>query len=192
MSKSEELEALYREIDSDDNPLIANLRRNSHRFVPGDGELQYPRLIVVGDAPGAASDKTGSPFAGKSGEMLDEMMRVAGFDPDSVWTTNVLKYRTPNNRTPSPEEIAAFKPYLDQEVALVAGSGCSMLVGLGRVACLALAGEGISVLQRSGSWEVLPNGFRLFISCHPLWGIRNPGNRRKMVQDFNKMRKTKL
>ena len=192
MSKDEALESIYRDLDNDPNPLIANLRRGAKQLVPGDGELRHPRLILVGDAPGATDDRFGSPFSGNAGKLLDELLLVAHLDPDSVWTTNVLKYRPMNNRTPTPEEVAAFKPYLEREVALVAGAGCSMIVGLGRIACLALAGEGISVVQRSGSWEVLPNGFRLFISCHPLWGVRNPGNRRKMVQDFDRLRKTML
>lgn len=185
------LQAIYADMDDDPNPLLANLRQGAKQIVPGDGRLN-PRIIFVGEAPGASEDMAGLPFVGRSGKLLDELLGVAGLDRKEVWITNVVKYRPPNNRTPDAEEVAASLPYLRREVAQVAGGDCSMLVGLGRTAVCALAGESISVVEKSGSWVLLKGGWRMFVSCHPSWGLRNPGNRRKMIRDFNALRKTML
>lgn len=192
MNRDENLERLYQDLENDPNPIIANLRQGAKQLVPGDGRLRRPRLILIGEAPGANEDDIGTPFIGKSGHLLNELLRVANLQREDVWITNVVKYRPPANRTPDNLEIEAFLPYLRKEVSLVAGASCSMLVGLGRVACCAVAGEAISVVQQSGSWVSLPSGFRLFVSCHPSWGLRNPGNRKKMIKDFDVLRKTML
>lgn len=189
--KNSSLEQIYRGMDNDPNPALENLRQGAKQLVPGDGSFS-PRIIFVGEAPGMHEDLSGSPFVGPSGKLLDELLGVARLSREEIWVTNVVKYRPPRNRTPEPEEIAASLPYLRREVALVAGAGCSMLVGLGRTATNALGGETISVVEKSGSWALLEGGWRMFISCHPSWGLRNSGNRRKMIQDFNALRKTML
>jgi uracil-DNA glycosylase len=191
-SKAEQLEQIYTDMENDPNPLLVGLRHSATRLVPGDGDLVHPKLVIVGEAPGAKEDAAGYPFVGPSGKLLAQLLATAGLDRREVWITNVVKYRPPNNRTPDPLEVEASLPYLRREVALVAGAGCSMLVGLGRTACCAMSGENISVVERAGSWCLLRGGWRMFISCHPSWGIRNPGNRRKMVKDFDKLRKTMI
>lgn len=185
------LDRIYSEMDNDPNPALANLRQSAKQLVPGDGAMR-PRIILIGEAPGASEDLAGVPFVGRSGKLLDELLGVARLSREEVWITNVVKYRPPNNRTPDHDEVAASLPYLRREVAEVAGAECSMLVGLGRTAVSAVAGEAISVVEKSGSWVLLKGGWRVFVSCHPSWGLRNPGNRRKMIQDFNVLRKTML
>lgn len=191
MSNQADLDALYASLDDDPNPVIANLRQSAKQLVPGDGSLR-PRIILVGEAPGATEDATGTPFVGRSGRLLDELLGVAHLKREEVWITNVVKYRPAGNRTPDAAEVAAFLPYLRREVALVGGASCCMLVGLGRTACCAMSGETISVANRAGSWVLLKGGWRMFVSCHPSWGLRNPGNRGKMVRDFDVLRKTML
>jgi DNA polymerase len=175
-----ELEALYRAQDTD--PAFEQLRATA-RFVPGDGGLR-PKAIFVGEAPGRIENKIGSPFVGPSGRFLDELLRIAHLDRELEWVTNVVKYRPPRNRTPTEEEIEASRPYFRKEVALVGRNGCRVLVGLGRTACEAIAGEAISPTRKHATWVELRNGWRLFVSCHPSWGIRDPANADNMRDDF--------
>lgn len=192
MGKDEALDALYSALDNDPNPVIKALRDGCKSFVPGDGELRRPKLIIVGEAPGAQEDAVGAPFVGKSGRFLDELLIGIGLHREEVWITNVVKYRPPDNRTPDPLEVEAFLPYLRREVVLVGGAECSTIVGLGRVACSAIAGEAISVVSRAGSWKALQGGWRLYFSCHPSWGIRAPANRKRMIKDFDNLGRTML
>ena len=179
------LEKTYELFDRSPPGPIAALRRDgSDVFVPGNGSFN-PLAIVVGEAPGAMEAKQGAPFVGKSGRFLDELLRdFAGIDRDSLWVTNVVKYRPERNRTPTDEEIAASMKLLQQEVALVGGERTRMLIGLGRVACSAMAGERISMVNRHGSWIGLPYGWTMFISYHPAAGLRSVLIRKQMRDDF--------
>lgn len=180
------LEALFRAQDL--GPHFQHLRRPSGvatRFVPGDGSIS-PRLIFVGEAPGKQEDLAGSPFVGRSGKFLDHLLLEAEIwgGREEVWITNVLKFRPPHNRTPTEAEISAARPYLRRELALLGRTGCRTIVGLGRTACEAIAGEPISPLSRAGSWITLQNRWRLFVSPHPSWGIRNEKSRARMCAVF--------
>lgn len=183
-SIDEELYRLFKEQDHD--PHFAHLKPPdgfASRFVPGDGSL-VPKAIIVGEAPGRAEDKAGSPFVGPSGKLLDEMLREADLTREEVWITNVLKFRPPRNRTPTEAEISASLPYLKREVALVGRRGCRVLVGLGRTACSAVAGRAISPTTRHGSWTSLQRGWNLFITCHPAWAVRDLRNVDTLRADF--------
>ncbi|MGE5652656.1 MAG: uracil-DNA glycosylase [Bacillota bacterium] len=87
--------------------------------VPGEGDLR-PYVMLVGEAPGANEDRSGRPFAGAAGKILDQMLAEAGMARDDVFITSVLKCRPPKNRDPKKEEIAACSPYLHQQIALLA------------------------------------------------------------------------
>lgn len=118
---SDSLKAIYTEYDKD--PAFKHLRKGRN-FVPGKGS-HLPALIIVGEAPGEKEDEQAVPFVGRSGKVLDELLRKNMFaaDGDSarnmVWITNVIKYRPPDNRTPTEEEIEAARPYLKRELAIV-------------------------------------------------------------------------
>jgi uracil-DNA glycosylase len=165
-------------------PEIAALRDGAKQFVPGAGSFT-PKAILIGEAPGAREDQFGAPFVGKSGRFLDELLLAANLSRDEVWITNVVKYRPKANRTPDPVEIDASLSLLRRELALVAGDQCRLIVGLGRVACCAVAGKPISVTQAHGSVRSLKGDWRLFISYHPSAGLRDKGTRRAMIADFD-------
>lgn len=182
-----ELEGLYRAQDL--SPHFQHLRRPSGvatRFVPGDGSLR-PVMILVGEAPGSREDYVGSPFVGPAGRFLDELLFLEGWHREEVWVTNVLKFRPPGNREPTEAEVSAARPYLRRELALLGRNGCRTIVGLGRTACEAIAGESVSPLSRAGSWIPLKNRWRLFVSPHPSWGIRKDSNRTRMCAVFQKL-----
>lgn len=162
----------------------------SARYVPGDGSLDAARLIFVGEAPGATEERLGRPFVGKSGRFLSRLLHAPlGVTRAEIYITNVIKFRPPANRDPTPEEIEAGLRYLRREIALVGGeSGCRTIVGLGRIACGALLGEAISVGRSHGSVLPLGASWNLFVSYHPSWAIRSPASTAVMSGDFEKLR----
>jgi DNA polymerase len=182
------LEKTYEVFDRNPPGPIAALRREgSDRFVPGNGSFS-PAAVVIGEAPGAVEAKQGMPFVGKSGRFLTELLRdYSGVDRNALWITNVVKYRPPQNRTPSGEEIAASLSLLKQELALVGGNKTRAVIGLGRVACEAMVGERISMMHRHGTWVDLRQGWTMFVSYHPATALRSVVIRNHMRADFSKL-----
>jgi len=86
--------------------------------VVGDGNPQA-ELMFVGEAPGAKEDLLGRPFVGASGKFLDQMLESIGLTREDVFVTNIVKYRPPKNRDPSPHEIAVCLPYLVSQIAVI-------------------------------------------------------------------------
>lgn len=180
------LTELFKSFDHNPPRALLPLIEAHGNFVPGDGVLN-PRVIFVGEAPGRQEDLELSPFVGRSGKFLDDLLKAANLIREEAWITNVVKYRPPRNRTPEPEEIAASLPLLRREVALVAGEHRPPIVGLGSTACRALTGANISVVRSHGSWVSLKAVWRLFVSYHPAAGLRNWVARDAMTADFAKL-----
>ncbi len=86
--------------------------------VIGEGNHQA-KVILVGESPGANEDKTGRPFCGAAGKILDELLETADLKREKVYITNILKDRPPNNRDPQPEEIKACTPYLERQIEII-------------------------------------------------------------------------
>ncbi len=86
--------------------------------VPGEGDL-HPKVMLVGEAPGANEDRSGLPFAGAAGKILDQMLAEAGLRREVVFITSVLKCRPPKNRDPKADEVEACSPYLHRQIELL-------------------------------------------------------------------------
>ncbi len=86
--------------------------------VVGEGN-ENADVMLIGEAPGFNEDRTGHPFCGKSGEILDELLSSICLKREDVYITNVVKCRPPNNRNPTNEEIKACSPYLSRQIALI-------------------------------------------------------------------------
>jgi len=86
--------------------------------VIGEGSCQA-KIIFVGEAPGAQEDRTGQPFCGRSGEILDELLESVGIKREDVYICNILKCRPSQNRDPQPEEIKACTPYLEKQIEII-------------------------------------------------------------------------
>jgi DNA polymerase len=133
----------------------------------------HAALMFVGEAPGYHEDLQGAPFVGRSGQLLDRLVRQElGVDRSQCYIANVVKCRPPGNRDPRPEEIAACRPYLDEQVHLI---GPQVVVTLGNFATRALLGtaEGISRARgksyRFGSVHLVP-------TYHPAAALRGGGD----------------
>jgi DNA polymerase len=141
----------------------------SDRLVFGEGD-PAARLMVIGEAPGADEDEQGEPFVGRAGQLLDQALGSVGIDRDSIWLTNIVKFRPPGNRNPTQAEIKASEPILLEEIRLV---NPQIIAPLGNVPSQFLLGtkEGITKLQ--GKWFEW-QGIRVFPLFHPAYLLRNP------------------
>ncbi len=143
------------------------------QIVWGDGSLTS-RLVFVGEAPGAEEDKQGIPFVGRSGQLLEKMIRAMGLSRETVYICNVLKTRPPDNATPTSNEIALCEPYLREQVAILAPEA---IVTLGLPASRALLHTDESMTKMRGRWRTyaLPDGrlVPLMPTFHPAYLLRN-------------------
>jgi DNA polymerase len=164
-------------------PLAAG--RTTVVFGEGDPDAD---LMVVGEGPGRDEDLQGRPFVGRSGQLLDRLLaEEAGLRRDQVYIANVVKCRPPGNRDPLPEEIEACRPFLDQQVALIAPK---VVVTLGNFSTRLLldTSEGITRL-RGRSYPFGPDGAVLLPTYHPAAALRGGGEvLAKMRADFVRAR----
>jgi len=95
-----------------------SLYRNRNYPVIGEGNHQA-KIMFIGEAPGVQEDRTGRPFCGPAGKILDELLNSAGIKREDVYISNLLKCRPPNNRDPQKEEIEACSPYLEKQIEII-------------------------------------------------------------------------
>ena len=149
-------------------------------LVPGDGPMN-PRLVFVGEAPGAREASLRRPFVGASGEFLNEMLGSVGIERSEVFITNVVKYRPRNNRNPTDEEVHAGIPFLRRELRLLDNPP---LVMLGKHARDTLQGELEGWPIGKWFWADWDGGFPVLPLHHPAYGLYQRSNRPKMMQQF--------
>ena len=133
--------------------------------VPGQGNANSPDFMFVGEAPGADEDRQGLAFVGAAGQFLTKMIAAMGYTRDQVFIANICKCRPPNNRTPSPPEMAACVPYLKRQIALVRPK-CLILLGN-----TAMRGLFPDMLVRRGQWHVY-EGIPAIGTFHPAYILR--------------------
>lgn len=160
---------------------LAGTRR---QVVFGEGN-ERARLMVVGEAPGVDEDRSGRPFVGRAGQLLDLLLASVGFPRESVYICNVLKCHPPGNRNPQPEEIEACSPFLRRQVELVAPE-VILTVGTFPSQTLLDSQESISRLRRQAhSYQGTP----LIATYHPAALLRNPGWIRPVWEDLQRLRR---
>jgi DNA polymerase len=153
--------------------------RNRTVFGCGDRAAEW---MVVGEAPGAEEDRQGEPFVGAAGQLLTAMLRAAGFGREQVFIANTLKCRPPRNRDPQVAELAACRPYLERQIALVKPR---LLLVVGRVAAQALLGVDSPMARLRGRVQRLPGSdVPLVATYHPAYLLRSPGEKRRAWQDL--------
>lgn len=164
-----------------DDPLAADGGRIVlHRGSP------TARLVIVGEAPGAEEDRQRLPFVGRSGQLLDRILRYAGFDPEKdVYVTNVVKRRPKGNRPPTAEEVRYYAGLLREEVRLVRPA---IVVMAGRTAIDALMPGGGAISRMRGKWFEV-EGVPAMPVFHPAYLLRNPEAKKLMKDDVLAIRK---
>lgn len=143
------------------------------------------RLLCVGEAPGANEDRTGLPFVGRAGKLLDRLLLSVGFPRAEVFICNVLKCRPPGNRNPLPDEIDACSPFMLRQVELVQPA---VIVAFGTFAAQTLLGVRDSLRHMRGRTH-LYEGFPLVVTYHPAALLRNPGWTRPTWNDLQLARR---
>jgi len=138
------------------------------------------RLMVIGEAPGAEEDRQGEPFVGRAGQLLNAMLRAAGFAREEVFIANVLKCRPPHNRDPSDEEAESCLPYLRRQIELV---NPNAILCVGRIAAQRLLGTDSPIGRLRGRVHNL-DGRPVIVTYHPAYLLRSPGEKRKSWDDL--------
>lgn len=162
--------------------ICPELRESATQLVLGNGNPDTD-IVFIGEAPGKAEDEQGLPFVGASGRFLDEMLEVAGLARSDVYITNIVKYRPPNNRDPSPAEKAAFWPYLLRQLEIIQPK---VIITLGRHSMeLFLPGAKISEQHGLPSEVVVGSATRLLVPLyHPAAALYNGSLRPVLIEDF--------
>lgn len=126
-------------------------------------------ILFVGEGPGADEDEQGEPFVGRAGQLLDRMIAAMGYARDDVYICNVVKCRPPNNRVPSPEEMAVCMPYLREQIALIAPR---VIVALGATAVRGLLGISEGITRVRGKWKLYAASIPVMPTFHPAYLLR--------------------
>ncbi|MGH7594617.1 MAG: uracil-DNA glycosylase [Gemmatimonadales bacterium] len=154
------------------------LCRTRTHAVPGEGDARAG-LFLVGEGPGESEDKSGRPFVGRAGELLDKMLAAIDIPRADAYIANVVKCRPPKNRVPLPDEREACLPYLRRQIELVQPR---VLLALGGTAAETLLGVKTSLGQlrlKVHRW----NGIPLIVTYHPAALLRNPNWKRPAWDD---------
>lgn len=131
MSKAERMEEVAEAVrDLDASPLHAYRQEKGYEPVIGEGNLDA-KLMLIGEAPGAQEAKTGRPFVGRAGQVLENLLASIGLERQDVYITNVVKDRPPNNRDPRVDEIELYAPFLRRQIEIIQPE---VIVTLGRFA----------------------------------------------------------
>lgn len=150
------------------------------------------RVMIIGEAPGREEDREGRPFVGRAGQLLDKMLAAidldrGGADPaSSVYTTNILPWRPPQDRDPDPAEIAMLRPFMQRHIELAAPD---FIVLMGNIPCLAML-ERKNITRMRGQWQTVQERPALPM-FHPAYLLRAPLAKREAWADLLSL-KTKL
>jgi DNA polymerase len=163
------------------------LKASASRLVFADGNPQS-RLMFIGEAPGAEEDRQGLPFVGRSGQLLDRMLAAIGLDRTKVYIANIVPWRPPGNRTPTPVETQICLPFIQRQIELV---DPDVLVTVGQPSTGALLGvQGI--MKNRGRWFPYQTGTREIHAMpmlHPAYLLRSPIGKRLAWRDLLAIKK---
>jgi DNA polymerase len=164
------------------------LRATATQLVFADGNPQS-RVMFVGEAPGYDEDVIGRPFVGRSGKLLDLMMGAIGLDRGQVYIANVVPWRPPGNRTPTPQETGICLPFIRRQIEL---ANPDFLVCLGGPAMQTLLGIKDGITRTRGRWMGFDTGSReicALATFHPAFLLRSPLQKRFAWRDFLALKK---
>lgn len=158
------------------------LYKTAKKAVPGEGNVNAD-IVFVGEAPGATEDKTGRPFVGRAGKLLEEMLNSIGLKRTDVWIGNIIKHRPPNNRNPQPDEIRACTPYLTVQLKTI---NPKLVITLGRFAMEYFYKSG-KISRDHGNLITTKEGVHVYPVYHPAAALRNGNFRQALEEDFERI-----
>ena len=164
------------------------LKSTATRLVFSDGNPKA-RIMFVGEAPGREEDIEGLPFVGRSGKLLDRMIAAIGLDRTRAYIANVIPWRPPGNRTPTPQETQICLPFIQRQIELV---NPDVLVTLGNPSTQTLLGTREGIMKTRGRWFDYDTGtrtIRALATFHPAYLLRSPSYKRMSWQDLRAIAK---
>lgn len=145
-------------------------------------------LMIIGEAPGRDEDLAGKPFVGRAGQLLDKMLSAIGRTEADVHITNVVYWRPPGNRTPTPQEALACRPFLERQIELVSPK---ILVAVGGSAAKEMLGATEGIMRLRGKWRDITIGDRKIpavATLHPAYLLRTPAAKQLAWMDLLQIR----
>ncbi|MDP9025765.1 MAG: uracil-DNA glycosylase [Candidatus Eremiobacteraeota bacterium] len=157
-------------------------RRNN---VYGEGDV-CARLMVVGEGPGETEDLIGRPFVGRAGQLLDKMLGAIALEREEVYICNTVKCRPtspsprgPKNRAPDSIEMANCRPFLEEQIDIIAPAA---ILALGAAAAKSFLGKDFQISRGRGIWYEGPRGIPLMVTFHPAYVLRQTGGELNAVK----------
>lgn len=144
----------------------------------------HARLMIVGEAPGRDEDLEGKPFVGRAGQLLDKMLAAIGLKEADVHITNVVYWRPPGNRTPTPQESQVCRPFLERQMELVKPD---VVLLLGGAAAKQVLDTTDGIMRIRGKWREIESGGRsvkVMATLHPAYLLRTPAAKRQAWRDL--------
>ncbi len=184
-NKAENLEILKKSIQNIKN---CDLKNNATNMVFSDGNPKS-KIMLIGEAPGSNEDQEGLPFVGRAGVLLDKMLASINLDRKSVYISNVVNYRPPENRRPTEEEINRYLPFLKKHIQII---NPKILILLGSSAMSAILGNEDVISKVRGKWIERNFGkskISVIVTFHPAFLMRQPAQKKmawidlKMIRD---------
>lgn len=164
------------------------LKRTAKNLVFSDGSPDS-RVMFIGEAPGRDEDLQGKSFVGRSGQLLDRMLSAIDLDRSSVYIANMIYWRPPGNRNPSPVEMAQCRPFIKRQIELAAPD---IIVPLGAVPARELLRTTTGILRLRGHWksyQVAGRQVPVLPSLHPAYLLRQPAQKKLAWRDFLEIRR---
>ena len=167
MTKQNQLDKLKQECNSCQKCVLGSTRNN---IVFSDGSAEA-KILLIGEAPGADEDATGTPFVGRAGKLLTKLIEDCGFSrKDDFYICNTVKCRPPENRVPTNEEKALCENYLLEQIKIV---NPKVIVLCGATSAKSFLGDKIKISQIRGQWYKLFDGIDATVIFHPSYLLRN-------------------
>lgn len=160
-----------------------NLKRTAKNMVFADGNPEA-EIMFIGEAPGRDEDIQGLPFVGRAGQLLDKMLAAIKLDRNSAYISNVIPWRPPGNRTPTPQETEICRPFIEKHIELI---NPKLVVMLGGSSAKTLLKTSDGIMRLRGSWKNLQIGsrdYRAMPTLHPAYLLRQPAQKRLAWQDL--------
>ncbi len=183
--KSKRLIELKSRINSIEN---CNLKQNSKNMVLSSGSINSS-IMLVGETPGELEDKSGLPFQGDIGTLLNKMLIAINLNPKKVYLTYSINYRTPEDRKPSSQEIKRYSPFLKKHISII---DPKIIVLLGTTAMESVTGSKDKISNERGKWKEVILGSKsipLMVTLSPSYLLRFPENKKYSWEDLKKIRK---
>ena len=165
-----------------------DLKKNAKQIVFSDGDFNSS-VMIVGEGPGQKEDEIGKPFVGDAGQLLNKMLNAINIKRESVYITNVVNYRPPNNRQPEAPEINRYSEFLREHVSII---DPKILILMGSTAMESLFGSKIKISKERGVWkEVIINNktYLTMITFHPAYLLRQADQKKYSWADLKEIRK---